>query len=366
MRTSESTSAEMCALDASVERDWEELAARLGAPPFLRPGWFAAFAPAFGLAELRVACVRRGRTLVAALPLVASRGALTGPVNWHTPAYGAVAKDDEAAAALAEHLLRSRARRLDLSFLMPGDPLGVALSAAAAAARRPVLERVVRRSPYIDLAGSWEEFEAALSRRRRANIRRRWRRLEERGEVTVELVDGTERLDAPLAEAYGIEAAGWKGEGGTAIASEPETESFYGALARWAAERGWLRIWFLRLDGRAIAFAYCLVQGGVLYGLKVGFEPDARPFAPGTLLTREMLVAAFADGLDRYELLGQPDPYKLDWTDDIHDLTRLQVFARSPSGLASLATWKHGRPLIQRARGAVRSEALRRRLRPTR
>jgi CelD/BcsL family acetyltransferase involved in cellulose biosynthesis len=236
----------------------------------------------------------------------------------------------------------------------------------AAAARRPVLERVVRRSPYIDLAGSWEEFEAALSRRRRANIRRRWRRLEERGEVTVELVDGTERLDAVLAEAYGIEAAGWKGEGGTAIASEHETESFYGALARWASERGWLRIWFLRLDGRALAFAYCLVQGGVLYGLKVGFEPDARPFAPGTLLTREMLVSAFADGLDRYELLGQPDPYKLDWTDDIHDLTRLQVFARSPSGLASHATWKHGRPLIQRAGGAVRSEALRRRLRLTR
>ena len=84
---------------------------------------------------------RASGALAAALPLVASRGTITGPVNWHTPAYGAVAEDDEAVVALAEHLLRARARRLDLSFLMPGDRLGLALSAAAAAARRPVLEQ---------------------------------------------------------------------------------------------------------------------------------------------------------------------------------------------------------------------------------
>ena len=158
--------------------------------------------------------------------------------------------------------------RLDLSFLMPGDPLdGRTALRGARLAGLPVLERVVRRSPYIDLAGSWEEFEAALSKKRRANIRRRWRRLEERGELTIELVDGSERLDELLAEAYAIESSGWKGEDGTAIASQPETESFYGELARWAAARGWLRIWFLRLDGRAL-------------GLRVLPRPGGRPLRP--------------------------------------------------------------------------------------
>lgn len=352
------------ALEPSVEGEWEALAERLDAPPFVRPGWFAAYRRAFGVGPLRAACVRRGGGLAAVLPVAEQRGALSAPVNWHTPAFGAVAEDDAAIAALAEHLLSSRAPRVDLSFLMPGDPLEAALRTAAQARRAPMLERVVRRSPYIDLEGSWEEFEAALSKKRRANIRRRWRRLEERGEVTIELVDGSERLDELLAEAYAIEASGWKGEGGTAIASQPATESFYGELARWAAARGWLRIWFLRLDGRALAFAYCLVQGGVLYGLKVGFEPEARPFAPGTLLTREMLVAAYAQGLSRYELLGQPDPYKLDWTDAIHDLTRVQVFSRTPAGFASLASWKYGRPLAQRA--ARSAQSLRERLRRAR
>jgi CelD/BcsL family acetyltransferase involved in cellulose biosynthesis len=367
MEPIESTSAETCALDPGVEREWEGLAERLDAAPFLRPGWFAAFGRAFEPGPLRLACTRRGGRLVGILPLTERRGALAGPVNWHTPAYGGISEDAEATAALARHLLGSRARRLDLSFLLPGDPLAGALRAEAAARRLPVLERVVRRSPYIDLAGSWEEFEAALSAKRRANIRRRWRRLGERGEVTVELVDGSERLEALLAEAYAIEAAGWKGSGGTAIASQPQTERFYAELARWAAGRGWLRVWFLRLDGRALAFAYCLAQGGVLYGLKIGFEPEARPFAPGTLLTREMLVTAFGEGLSRYELLGQPDPYKLDWTDAVDDLTRVQVFARTPSGLFSLAKWRFGPPLVQRAQAALRSDhPLRRRLRRTR
>jgi len=364
MQASEETSAETLALNGSLEREWDQLAERCEAPPFLRPGWFATYAAAFGVGALKLACVRRGGEMVAAVPLSTQRWALVAPANWHTPAFGSVCEDADATRALASHLLGPPPPRLDLSFLMPDDPLAAALRARAAAEGLPVLERVVRRSPYIELAGSWEEFEAALSKRRRANIRRRWRRLEERGEITIELADGSERLDDLLAEAYEIEAAGWKGEGGTAITSQPETERFYGDLARWAAQRGWLRIWFLRVDGRALAFALCLVHGGVLYGLKVGFEPEARPFAPGTLLTREMLVGAYAQGLGRYELLGSPDPYKLDWTDAMHDLTRIQVFARSPAGRMSFAGWRYGRPLAQRV--AHSAQSLRARLRRAR
>jgi hypothetical protein len=76
-----------------------------------------------------------------------------------------------------------------------------------------------------------------------------------------------------------------------------------------------------------------------------------------------MLVAAYAQGLRRYELLGSPDPYKLDWTDAVHDLTRVQVFSRTPGGLASLAGWKYGRPLAQRAARATQSLRERRRAR---
>ena len=66
-------------------------------------------------------------------------------------------------------------------------------------------------------------------------------------------MDGGARLDEGLAEVIRVEELAWKGGRGTAIASQQDTREFYGDVARWAAERGWLRIHMLRLDGDPIA-----------------------------------------------------------------------------------------------------------------
>ncbi len=345
-------SVQTCALGEGVEQEWDALAERVDASPFLRPGWFIAFARAFGKGELRLACVREEGRMVAILPLVDDHGALLAPVNWHTPEYGAVYEDADSMTALADHLIRRGVRRLDLSFLHPDDPLASALRAAARGAR--VLERTVQSSPYVDLGGSWKEFREGIPAKRRSGIRRRHRRLAELGTVSFERFGGGELLGERLDEGIRVEALGWKGQRGTAIASQEETQRFYAEVAKWAAARGWLQLWFLRLDGRPLAFAYCLAQGGAQYVVKVGFDPEFRRFAPGTLLTREMLVAAFAAGLDRYEFLGQPEPYKLDWATGVRDLTRLQVFANTPAGLGSHSAWRYGRPAALRLLSTAR------------
>ena len=97
-------------------------------------------------------------------------------------------------------------------------------------------------------------------------------------------LDGRDGLDSLLTEGFAIESAGWKAAGGTAIVSRAETEGFYREVAAWAAQRGWLRLAFLRLDGRALAFEFAIEEGGVYYALKSGFDPAYRAFSPGTLL----------------------------------------------------------------------------------
>lgn len=109
-------------------------------------------------------------------------------------------------------------------------------------------------------------------------------------------------------------------------------------------------VWFLRLDGRAIAFAYCLEHGGVLYELKVGFNPDYARFGPGVLLTRARLEYCFSEGLRSYEFLGQPERHKLDWTDNCRELTRVQAFAPTLPGQARRLAWVHGRSLAMNVR----------------
>ena len=81
-----------------------------------------------------------------------------------------------------------------------------------------------------------------------------------------------------------MEGSGWKTR--TAIASRPDTRRFYRDVARWAAGRGWLRLGFLRLDGRALAFDFCLEHAGTHYLLKTGFDPAFRAYGPGMLMRK--------------------------------------------------------------------------------
>ena len=214
--------------------------------------------------------------------------------------------------------------------------------------------RFVIARDHFGMLQYWESFEAQIPGRRRSKMRRFRRRLEEQGSLSVELEHGDRGLEALLDEGFAIEGSGWKGERGTAIISSPETERFYREVAAWASERGWLRLWFLRLDGRAIAFGFCLEQGGAHYELKVGFDPAHASFGPGVILTQARLEHSFSAGLGSYEFLGQPERHKLDWTETCRELARLQLFAPTLAGHGSRLAWTHGRRLaleaIQRGR----------------
>jgi CelD/BcsL family acetyltransferase involved in cellulose biosynthesis len=184
-----------------------------------------------------------------------------------------------------------------------------------------------------------------------AELRRRRRRLADEGQFSFECTDGTERLDELLEEGFRVEAAGWKGARNSAIMSKVESDRFYRVLARWAADHGWLRLAFLRLDGRPFAFDFCIEHNGVHYLLKTGFDPSYSRFAPGVVLRYEMIARAFSEGLSSYEFLGEDATWKLRWSDTTRQLDALQVFARSPRGLIEWAANAYGRPLARRALG---------------
>ena len=133
--------------------------------------------------------------------------------------------------------------------------------------------------------------------KRRADLRRRSRRLEEEvGEVECSAHTAAEGLRPLLAEGFAVEASGWKGERGTAISADPAVRGFYEDVAAWAADAGLLSLWFLRAGGRAVAFAFCIRDAEAHYVLKIGFDPAYSRYAPGMLLTRAMLRDAFDEG----------------------------------------------------------------------
>lgn len=335
----------------SVAAAWDELAGRLAAPPFLRPGWTTCWWEAFGRGALEIHLLERGGRLAALVPLVRRRGALLAAMNCHTPELGLLAEDPAAAAALGRAVFAAAPHRVWIAAL---DPDGAALAAVRRGAREAGYRVVVRpyqTSPYLPIEGGWGAYRAGLSANLADDLRRSRRRLARQGEVAVEVADGRERLDALLAEAFEVEASGWKGRRGTAIRSRPATRRFYTGVARWAAGEGMLRLFFLRLDGRPIAMLYALETAGVCHLLKGGYDPAFGRSSPGKLLLDAALRHGFETGLGRIELHGDAEPYKLRWTGAVVERQLFEAFSRSPAGRLSWAVRGWGRRAARRLLG---------------
>lgn len=333
---------------AALAVEWEALAERLRAGPFISPDWVAAHWSSFGNGRLMIVAVRRDRRLGAVLPLARRGNTARSVTNGQTPQFGVLAEDDELTAHALAALATHGVSRLMLSYVDREDPLAGAIRRHAAAHRQLLVERVMLRSPYIELNGTLADYRARRKSSFMADLRRRNRRLGEQGEVRLDVCDGSRELARLLAEGWELEASEWKDRLGTAVVARAETRRFYAEVARHAAAHGRLRLFFLRLDEAPIAFVFALQQGGVLYLIKGGFDPARGRMSPGQLLLERVIEQAFTTGLDRIELLGGDEAYKLAWTDTAHERVLLQSFGRSPVRSMQWAAHAHGRPLALR------------------
>jgi CelD/BcsL family acetyltransferase involved in cellulose biosynthesis len=328
----------------ALAAEWNALADRAGADPFVRPGWIDAWRAAFGGGALEPLLVHRDGRLAGVLPVLGRR-VRRSPTNEHTPAFAPLAEDPGVEFALAGALFAGRPAAVSVAFLDGANPALGILRAAAAAAGYAVVVRLIHRSPVLmlDDVAAWE---ATRPRRLMGDLRRRRRRLEERGEVVVTIT----RDPSPLADLIALERRGWKGVQGTAIAADTRLRAFYAQVAAWAAARGTLRIAALRLDGRPLATMLALEDAGALHLLKAGYDPAFARCSPGQLLLQETLRRAFAAGLERVELHGADEPYKRAWTGAVRERVALEAFAPTAAGRLARAAVSAGRPLARRAR----------------
>lgn len=326
---------------------WRDLEERAAPNPWLSAGWIGPWWRAFGKGRLQIAILGSDARLRALLPLERRAGAMRSTANWHTPEFGILAEDRDAAADLAHALFRSGPRSISLYFVAEKTGHLDACRVAARAGGYATTSRVLERSPYIDTSGDWSAYEDTLARKMRNEMRRRSRKLEERDEVAFEVSDGKDGLDALLEEGFRVEAAGWKGRAGSAISASPETLRFYTEVAHWAAEVGILRLGFIRCGSRAIAFDLAIESGGVHYLLKTGIDPDFAAFGPGMLIRRAMIERAFRADVHTYDFLGRDDPWKMQWTRATHERLLFQAFRPGFAGSLDGAAWRYGRPALK-------------------
>jgi CelD/BcsL family acetyltransferase involved in cellulose biosynthesis len=323
-----------------LSQEWEDLADRVRTMPWVRPGWLSAWWRAFGKGSLEIFSVRRGKRLAGVLPLCRRFGAFRSLTNYHTPQFAVLAEDETVARTLLSAALAGCAHQVALGFLRPEE---AALQEDWSTANgHRVFQRTLLRSPYVPIECSWADYTRRLGGKFLGELRRRRRLLDTQGRLVFQVEDGRERLEELLAEGFRVEASGWKGTAGSAITARRETQQFYQDVARWAAPRGLLRLAFLRLDDRPLAFDYCLEDCGIHYLLKTGYDPTYGKLGTGMLLRYEMLARAFAQRFTSYEFLGADAPWKRRWADTRRERILLQVFASSLAGVLQWGAVRYG------------------------
>jgi CelD/BcsL family acetyltransferase involved in cellulose biosynthesis len=184
-------------------------------------------------------------------------------------------------------------------------------------------------SPFVSMTGSWENYFKSLARKHRSNVRNRLNRLDRLGRLRLEIVTGADSIREALRAGLEIEAKAWKARAGTAILCRPDLVRFYQGIGEKAAERGWLRLYFLTLNGRRIAFDFSLLYRNRLYVLKPGYDPEFAPYSPYNSLCYLKLKDAFENGIEECDFLGINDDWKMDWTSEVRPHTWLYVFSKS-------------------------------------
>jgi CelD/BcsL family acetyltransferase involved in cellulose biosynthesis len=290
-RTTTSSTIALRDLSARDLAAWRELASQAAEPnPFFEPEFVLTAARHLGDAHVELLVVHEAGQWLACMPVRHGvrfgRARMPALSSWRhlycflgTPLVARSAVDD-ATERLLEHAMRaSRMGVLVLRTLGEDGPVKPALLGALG--REPAMRRSFSRAVL------HRDGDAVVSSRHRRDLRRLARRLGETLGDPLEVRDVSDD-DAHIDGFLALEAAGWKGERGTAMASAGHGP-FFRELCEQFRAAGRLQLLVLTSGERAVSYKCNLLTPEAVFCFKIAFDESLGRFRPGLQLELRML-----------------------------------------------------------------------------
>jgi CelD/BcsL family acetyltransferase involved in cellulose biosynthesis len=145
-------------------------------------------------------------------------------------------------------------------------------------------------------SGTYEAWlDSNIGPKRRKEYRRLTNRLSEVGRFETSSLEAGRDCKPWVADLLALEAAGWKGKRGTAMAANPALHAAFQESCQFLAVVGKLRFWKLTLDGKPIAIMYAIVEGDQAWLHKIAYDETYAKFSPGVLLVLYATEKLFAE-----------------------------------------------------------------------
>ncbi len=223
----------------------------------------------------------------------------------------------EGAVEALQAFLNSRTKPFLFKSVPTEGAFAVALETAAT--RKFVLQTWARAG--LVLSGTYETWLAEnFDHKRRKELKRQRARLSEQGELRLETLNQNSNLNGFVEDLLALEAAGWKGERGTALKNDVSSLAAFRKAMENLHAAGKLRFWRLVLNGKAVAALFAIVEGNEAWLGKIAYDEGFAKFSPGTLVILDATESFFAEGgivrVDSSAIPGHPMIERI-WRDRI-------------------------------------------------
>lgn len=217
-------------------------------------------------------------------------------------------REDEVVAALLRAWGAGFARpALDLHDLRAASPVRAALLRLAPEQGFRIDEAQEEVCMAVALPATFDEYLAGLDSKQRHEVRRKLRKAEREARVDWYRVPPGD-VAAEMEHFFDLHV---KSDPLKAAFMDARMRAFFVDLAVACAERGWLELVFLRVDGGYAATYLCFVFRNEVQVYNSGYDSATYgALSPGWVLLARHIEAAIADGRVRYDFMRGTEDYK--------------------------------------------------------
>jgi CelD/BcsL family acetyltransferase involved in cellulose biosynthesis len=187
---------------------------------------------------------------------------------------------------------------------------------------------------FIPLAGTtWDTYLAGLGSHHRSNVRRRLREIGKAFDLRFETVTTEGERSVALSNLIKLHDERWRPRGGSMAFRTGAQCAFHEDITRVFLERGWLRLFSLRLNGDVVAALYGFTYGRKFYFYQSGFNPEYGKYSVGLVTMALSIQTAIKEELAEFDMLYGVEQYKSLWATASRQLVRVEC---GPPGLGQL------------------------------
>ena len=163
--------------------------------------------------------------------------------------------------------------------------------------------------PVITLAESWDDYLAGINKKQRHEIRRKLRRAEGSAETRWYVIDNAADLTEEVLDIF-IDLH-QKSTPDKEDFWDEAKETFFRSLTKRIAELGYLKLYFVEIDGQIASTLLCFDYNNEILVYNSGYDPSKfGHLSPGNIIVSYSIQHAIELGRSRYDFLRGDEVYK--------------------------------------------------------